>query len=187
MNKKIIVGIAGACVFLFGAGSIVYSNRPIMKLQTSQDLNAPSSPESPPTDTLPEASDTNLEEAETGPATEDDAISSTQNPGPTAQTPPPSPTQTDPVPAKNESSPPPSTPNAFSMMDVVKHATASDCWSVIRGNVYDLSSWVSRHPGGPQAIIGLCGKDGTPLYENAHGDSKRPASMLILLKIGALK
>jgi len=187
MNKKTLIGIAGACVFLFGAGNIVYSNRPIMKLQTSQDLIVPSSPESATSNTLSESSDENLEETEAEPSTKDDAISPTQNPAPTAQTPPPSPAQTEPTPTKAESSTPPSIPNAFSLADVAKHATASDCWSAIRGNVYDLSSWVSRHPGGPQPIIGLCVKDGTQLYENAHGDSKRPASMLILLKIGSLK
>jgi cytochrome b involved in lipid metabolism len=75
----------------------------------------------------------------------------------------------------------------YTLADVEKHNSESDCWSVVDQNVYDLSSWISRHPGGPGPIIGMCGKDGSAMYRGQHGASKRPASMLALLKIGALQ
>lgn len=73
----------------------------------------------------------------------------------------------------------------YTLADVEKHNTENDCWSIVDQNVYDLSSWISRHPGGPAPIIGMCGKDGSAMYHGQHKTSKRPASMLALLKIGA--
>lgn len=75
----------------------------------------------------------------------------------------------------------------YSMSDIQAHNSQSDCWSTIGGDVYDLTSWVSRHPGGPGPIMGLCGTDGTAKFTKKHGTSARPKSMLVLLKIGALK
>lgn len=76
---------------------------------------------------------------------------------------------------------------AYTMADVQAHNTRSSCWSAIGGDVYDLTSWISRHPGGEDAIIGLCGTDGTVAYTDQHGNSRRPRSVLALLKIGSLK
>ncbi len=76
---------------------------------------------------------------------------------------------------------------SFSMGDVQAHNTESNCWAAISGNVYDLTSWVSRHPGGSRAITSLCGIDGTERFTKKHGIAKNPAAALILLKIGTLK
>lgn len=73
------------------------------------------------------------------------------------------------------------------MEDVAKHAVESDCWSVVNGQVYDLTSWVSRHPGGSRSIIGMCGKDASAAFERKHGGERRPQAALILLKIGTLR
>ena len=43
--------------------------------------------------------------------------------------------------------------------EVKKHNSASDCWSIIDGVVYDLSNWVGSHPGGSSRITAICGKD----------------------------
>ncbi len=64
-------------------------------------------------------------------------------------------------------------PEAYTMANVRTHASATSCWTVINGNVYDLTAWISRHPGGKSAITGLCGRDGTASFEREHeGDSK---------------
>ncbi|MCE9585897.1 cytochrome b5 domain-containing protein [Candidatus Uhrbacteria bacterium] len=73
------------------------------------------------------------------------------------------------------------------MADVRAHATQSNCWSAVGGNVYDLTTWVSRHPGGEAVIVAMCGVDGTSAYNGQHGSSRRPLSMLALLKIGTLQ
>ena len=72
----------------------------------------------------------------------------------------------------------------LTMADVSAHNSAASCYSVISGSVYDLTSFVSRHPGGSAAIKSLCGVDGTAAYNNQHGGARRPASELAPLKIG---
>ncbi len=75
----------------------------------------------------------------------------------------------------------------YTFEEVVAHATKDDCWSAIGGSVYDLTTWASRHPGGENPIIGLCGTDGTERFEKKHGSSKNAQNALILLKIGSLE
>lgn len=77
--------------------------------------------------------------------------------------------------------------NYFSLDEVASHSDPADCWSVVGGSVYDLSSWVSRHPGGTKAIIGMCGRDSSDAFNNKHGSSQKAQAALILLKIGELK
>jgi uncharacterized membrane protein len=72
----------------------------------------------------------------------------------------------------------------YSAADVKKHATASSCWSAIDGNVYDLTKWISQHPGGQSTIKGLCGIDGSAMFNNQHSGEGRPVSTLINYKIG---
>lgn len=38
-----------------------------------------------------------------------------------------------------------------SLADVVKHSNADDCWVVVNGRVYDLTTFALSHPGGPQS------------------------------------
>lgn len=78
------------------------------------------------------------------------------------------------------------TSTPYTLADVQTHNTQANCWSTINGNVYDLSTWVSRHPGGAKPIIGLCGTDGSAIYNKQHGTAKRPTAALALLKIGRL-
>ena len=51
----------------------------------------------------------------------------------------------------------------FTTEYVAKHASADDCWLIIEGNVYEVSSYVSKHPGGKEIVRG-CGKDATELF-----------------------
>lgn len=74
----------------------------------------------------------------------------------------------------------------FTMDEVSIHNSPSNCWSAINGSVYDLTSWISRHPGGPEKIIEICGTDGSEKFNGQHGDSRRPQQALFLLKIGTL-
>jgi cytochrome b involved in lipid metabolism len=83
---------------------------------------------------------------------------------------------------------PPTTTNAtYSLEEVSTHKTTASCWTVIDGSVYDLTTWINRHPGGPQAIVGLCGIDGSAAYKQQHGTARKPLAALILLKIGTQK
>lgn len=87
-----------------------------------------------------------------------------------------------------ESSNASTTPEAsFSIDEVKSHKDATSCYSVINGNVYDLTNWINKHPGGPAKILLLCGRDGSSLFNTQHGTSGRPNSILATFKIGILK
>jgi cytochrome b involved in lipid metabolism len=60
------------------------------------------------------------------------------------------------------------------MAEVATHNTAQNCWTAIDGNVYNVTSWINQHPGGAQAIISLCGIDGSNAFNGQHGGQKRP-------------
>jgi hypothetical protein len=69
-------------------------------------------------------------------------------------------------------------PAAYTMDEVKKRNTASACWSVIDGNIYDLTKWIPIHRGGAQAITFLCGKDGTSAFKAQHANQANPVSTL---------
>ncbi|KAL2918137.1 hypothetical protein HK105_202064 [Polyrhizophydium stewartii] len=52
--------------------------------------------------------------------------------------------------------------------EVAKHNSASDCWVVIHGSVYDLTAFLSEHPGGSKVILKQAGKDATAAFEQVH-------------------
>lgn len=77
-------------------------------------------------------------------------------------------------------------PTSFTATQVAAHASVASCYSSINGAVYDLTSWISQHPGGSAAIKGLCGKDGSAAFNGQHGGQSRPESELAGFKIGTL-
>ncbi len=95
-------------------------------------------------------------------------------------TPTPSATSASPTPA------PKASVSGYTMAEVRKHANAASCWTVISGNVYDLSKWVNRHPGGRARILSLCGKDGTAAFRAEHGKERQPNQVLAGYKLGPL-
>jgi cytochrome b involved in lipid metabolism len=78
-------------------------------------------------------------------------------------------------------------PSSYTLAEVSKHNGQTSCWTAINGNVYDVTSWISRHPGGSDAILSLCGTDGSAAFTGQHGGQARPASELATFKIGTLK
>lgn len=79
------------------------------------------------------------------------------------------------------------TKSGYTLADVKKHAKASSCWSAINGNVYDLTKWINRHPGGSSVIKALCGRNGSSMFNNQHGGQNRPVNELAGFKIGKLR
>lgn len=83
--------------------------------------------------------------------------------------------------------PPSSGVKTYSMADVAAHGSKTDCYTAISGKVYNLTSWISRHPGGSRAILSICGKDGTSAFTSQHGGQARPEQELASFYIGDLK
>ena len=76
--------------------------------------------------------------------------------------------------------------SGISMAEVQKHNSATDCWSVINGQVYDLTSYVGSHPGGASLIKAICGMDGTSSFVGQHGSASQPNDVLAAFVLGPL-
>ena len=74
----------------------------------------------------------------------------------------------------------------YTMAEVRRHRTSSDCWSVVNRKVYNLTSWIARHPGGSSRILAMCGRDASAAFNAQHGGSSGVASILAAYKIGRL-
>ena len=91
------------------------------------------------------------------------------------------------VPSSSPTSFPSSTPNAaITSQEVQKHASSQDCWSVVNGQVYNLTTYVNSHPGGAALISSICGKDGSAAFSGQHAGATTPASVLSAFAIGQL-
>jgi cytochrome b involved in lipid metabolism len=91
----------------------------------------------------------------------------------------------------NTTTPPPAqsastTAQTYTMAEVAQHNSAQSCWSAINGKVYDLTAWISEHPGGPEHIIPLCGTDGSAAFNAQHGGQGAPEAALAQMYIGDL-
>jgi hypothetical protein len=75
----------------------------------------------------------------------------------------------------------------YTMGEVGQHATATSCWTVINDQVYDVTDWISQHPGGSDKILSLCGKDGSSAFTTQHNGQSRPESELSQFLIGPLR
>ena len=75
--------------------------------------------------------------------------------------------------------PPVSTNLTLSAQEVAKHNKQSDCWFIISGKVYDITSFFGSHPGGSSVMAATCGTDATNAYmtkdPNATSSTSRQA------------
>jgi cytochrome b involved in lipid metabolism len=71
-------------------------------------------------------------------------------------------------------------------LSLIENNSAASCWSVISGNVYNLTQWINQHPGGPSAIASLCGVDGTASFNAQHRGEGKPTQRLSGYLLGPL-
>merc|ERR1712161_161655 len=58
--------------------------------------------------------------------------------------------------------------SAYTMEEVAKHTTKTDCWVVVAGQVLNVTSFLADHPGGELAILTFAGKDATEEFDMIH-------------------
>ncbi|KAK1272439.1 Cytochrome b5 isoform B [Acorus gramineus] len=73
----------------------------------------------------------------------------------------------------------------FSMQEISQHNERDDCWVVIDGKVYDVTSYMDEHPGGDDVLVNATGKDATEEFEDA-GHSKDARELMQQYFIGEL-
>lgn len=177
----LIIGIIIAVVLIGGFGYIIYNGRPVVQMEKNAGTTQNTTPQlnENTTNTQPEVTVSTTTETPVQPP----GTTTVQNPQPTQPTPPPT------TPEPKPTAPPPTSDGGaktYTLAQVQTHSTQDSCWAAINGSVYDLTTWIPRHPGGPQRIIGLCGKDGSAMFNQKHGSSSRAQAALVLLKIGTL-
>jgi len=91
-----------------------------------------------------------------------------------------------PTPTPTPTATPTPTIAGYTMAQVRANNSARSCWTAIDGVVYDLTRWISSHPGGAGAILFLCGTDGTNAFNAQHANQARPAIRLDGYKLGPL-
>ncbi|XDV39650.1 hypothetical protein PO909_008853 [Leuciscus waleckii] len=52
--------------------------------------------------------------------------------------------------------------------ELKKHNTRNDCWTCIRGMVYNVSAYMDFHPGGEAELMRAAGIDSTDLFDQVH-------------------
>jgi cytochrome b involved in lipid metabolism len=94
---------------------------------------------------------------------------------------------TPPLPAPTPLPTPTPAPTGYTLAEVALHADSTSCWTIIDDGVYDVTPFISMHPGGERNIMKICGKDGTSLFMGQHGGDGKPAAALAKFRIGAYR
>ncbi len=58
--------------------------------------------------------------------------------------------------------------NQYTKQEVSKHNTKNDCWIIIKNIIYDVTDFLSIHPGGSSIMLQVAGKDATEYFEELH-------------------
>ena len=54
--------------------------------------------------------------------------------------------------------------SGISRTELSMHNRKGDAWTAVRGVVYDVTDFISKHPGGQTALIKILGQDGTSTF-----------------------
>ncbi|KZC13281.1 PREDICTED: cytochrome b5 [Dufourea novaeangliae] len=73
----------------------------------------------------------------------------------------------------------------YTRKEVAEHTDSNDLWIIINNKIYNLSSFLSEHPGGEEVLLEQGGQDGTQPFEDI-GHSSDARQMMESYKIGEL-
>lgn len=76
--------------------------------------------------------------------------------------------------------------NNLTLEEVKKHNKKEDGWTIIENKVYNITSWIPKHPGG-EIIMQALGKDATQLFIDNNHPSYVKKTILPKYYIGTLK
>ncbi|KAI1659161.1 FMN-dependent dehydrogenase-domain-containing protein [Daldinia decipiens] len=56
----------------------------------------------------------------------------------------------------------------WKLAEVSEHKTQESCWTVLHGKVYDITSFVPKHPGGRSILLKNAGQDASAAFDSVH-------------------
>ncbi|XP_021370917.1 fatty acid desaturase 2-like [Mizuhopecten yessoensis] len=75
----------------------------------------------------------------------------------------------------------------LSWSEVREHNKRNDKWLVIEGQVYNITNWAGRHPGGSRVISHYAGQDATEAFRAFHNDLTTVKKFLSPIHVGPLE
>jgi len=76
---------------------------------------------------------------------------------------------------------------AISREEVSQNNTSASCWTIVEGNVYDITGYIPQHPGGVSAISTVCGEDGTSQFQAQPSHTRSAEQQLEQFLLGPLQ
>jgi len=74
----------------------------------------------------------------------------------------------------------------YSWAEVQAHSESKDKWIVIDGQVYNVTNWARKHPGGSRVISHYAGQDATDAFTAFHNDLESVKKYLKPLHVGSV-
>ncbi|GJC83435.1 cytochrome b2, mitochondrial [Colletotrichum liriopes] len=56
----------------------------------------------------------------------------------------------------------------ISLTDLRKHNQKTDCWIAVHSKVWDITDFISEHPGGPSVLLRCAGSNATKIFDEVH-------------------
>lgn len=75
--------------------------------------------------------------------------------------------------------------DVYTIDEVARHNHAQDLWLVMHGEVYDITKFLTEHPGGEEVLLQLAGQDATECFDSV-GHSEEAINLRKNFKIGEL-
>jgi len=70
---------------------------------------------------------------------------------------------------------------SLTLAEIVKHNSQGDCWLLIDNRVYDVTAFISRHPGGSTAITPYCGGEASQAFQTKNQNTPHSQQALNIL------
>ena len=84
----------------------------------------------------------------------------------------------------------PQTPKVYTVEEFIKHNSKESCWVLMDKYIYDVTKFLSDHPGPYQTLFKCCGKDCTKGYADkgiGEPHSDKSNKMRDKMLVGILK
>jgi len=79
------------------------------------------------------------------------------------------------------------TEKEWTWQEISEHSTRKSIWLYVGRDVYDVTNWLTKHPGGEELLLLFAGRDCTESFRAYHPFTEKPFAILEKFKIGRLK